>query len=223
MSNDKSKKLNFIRPSDLVEAMQWRYATKTFDTSRKIPAEDVDALLESLRLSASSFGLQPWKFIIIENKELREKIKSSAYGQSQVTDASHLVLFCATKKMTPEMIDHFVSFTAKTRGVPSASLDSMKNMIVGATSSVTPEQSFNWMAHQTYLAFGSFLTSCAVCGIDACPMEGFDAAAVNKLLDLDKQDLQVLALCPIGYRSPTDKYAGYAKVRFNKEDVFIFK
>lgn len=206
--------------ADIIESLNWRYATKQFDPLKKILPADLNVLKQSLRLAPSSFGLQPWKFIHVTNKELREKIKAAAWNQSQVTDASDLFILAAKTDMSEEYIKQFISLISTTRNMPLESLEGYKQMMLGFNASLTPQQRASWSQRQVYIPLGTLLTSAALLKIDACPMEGFNVEQVNEILDLTKEGLTATVLCAIGYRSAEDKTAGYQKVRYPEEAVF---
>ena len=211
-----------LTPADLLAAQQWRYATKQFDPARKIPADTWSALEAALVLSASSFGLQPWKFIVVENPALREQLLAHSWGQKQVADASHLVVFCAKNEVTEADIDTFLARVTEVQGTAPERLAGfrkmlMDNIIHGSIAAAQKE----WAARQVYLALGNFMTSCAALEIDTCPMEGFDPAKYEELLGLAALDLSAIVLCPAGYRSSTDKAASAPKVRFPAEEVIM--
>lgn len=206
---------------NIKEALNWRYATKKFDVNKKIDNETLESLLEVLRLSPSSYGLQPWKFIVVNNKEMREKIKALAYGQTQITDASDMIIFANKKNIDEALVSEYMNFIAKENGIPVANLDGFKNMINGSFMGKSSGELRGWAACQVYLAAGNLLTSCAVSGIDACPMEGFDKAGVDKLLGLSDLGLECRAIVTMGYRSIEDEDATKKKIRFPKEEVFI--
>jgi nitroreductase len=207
--------------STFIENQNWRYATKKFDASKKITAEDLATLKEAIRLTASSYGLQPYKIIIVENPELRAQLQPAAYGQAQVVDASHLIVFANELNFGAEGIDNFARTMSETREIPLESIqgyvDYMKGNIVGL-----PEESRNlWSAKQTYIALGNLLNSAAELKIDATPMEGFIPAQVNEILGLDKLGLNATLLATIGYRHEEDATQHYKKVRKSNEDLFI--
>ncbi len=210
-----------ISPNDLLEQLQWRYATKAFDPERKLTEPQFNALLESLRLAASSFGLQPWKFIVVETPELRAKVREHSWGQSQVTDASHHIVLCAQKELTADDITRWSAELTKTRGGDPATHEGYRKMMLGWHMSKTPGQLKQWMACQVYLALGTLLTAAAALGIDACPMEGFDPVKVGEVLGLEKLGLEATVMCPVGFRSSADKYAGVAKVRYPQNEVIV--
>lgn len=203
--------------SELITALNWRYATKVFDPAKKIPADTWAALEESLVLTPSSFGLQPWKFIVIENQELREQLVPHSWRQRQVADCSHLVVMAVKKALSLDDIDAFITRMAEVRGGTADSLAGFRKMVAG-----TQEQGYmtqEWAKMQAYIALGQFMTACALLGIDTCPMEGFVAAKYDEILGLGAQGLTAAVLCPAGYRHPDDRYASLPKVRFKNSDV----
>lgn len=206
---------------NLLEALHWRYATKHYDSSKALSPEQWDTIQEVLQLSASSFGLQPYKFVVVENPELRTKLREHSFGQPQITEASHLIVLCRINSIDQAYVDEFIELNARTRGVDLASLDGLKGMLSGFVSGMTPERFAPWAEKQVYLALGNLLTSCALLGIDASPMEGFDAAKYDEILDLPAKGLHSTVICAVGFRSPEDKYALAKKVRYPREDLFI--
>jgi nitroreductase len=214
--------MNTILTSQLHDGLSWRYATKQFDPRRKISPETWAALEEAIVLTPSSFGLAPWKAVIVTDQSVREKLLEASWGQRQVADASHLVVFAAKKNLGESDIDAFLSRVAGVRGVPKASLDGFRGMLVNTViSGMNPEARTAWAARQAYIALGNLLTSAALLGIDACPMEGFAPTHYDEILGLAKHGLTATVLCPVGYRAETDKYAAAKKVRFPAEDVFL--
>ncbi len=205
----------------LLEALHWRYATKMFDPVKKIPAETWAALEQSLVLTPSSFGLQPWKFLVVTDPALKARLRPHCWGQSQVTDCSHLVVLCAKQEMDAEYVDKFIGLTAARRGAPVEALKGYRDIIAGsvleggAIHAVLPD----WTARQAYIALGQFMLSAAISGIDTCPMEGFVHDALNAELGLPVRGLKAAVLCPAGYRSPEDKYANAPKVRWDASDI----
>lgn len=206
----------------IIEVLNWRYATKKFDVDKKIDNETLESLLEALRLSPSSYGLQPWKFIIVNNKEIRDKIKNeAAYGQPQITDASHIIIFANKKNIDGNLVNEYMNFIAKEKGIDILNLDGFKSMINSSFQGKPIEELRNWAAYQTYLAAGNLLTSCAVSLVDACPMEGFDREKLDELLGLNALGLESKMIVAMGYRSIDDENANQKKVRFPREEVFI--
>ena len=204
-----------ITDKQLMEALLWRYATKAFDPNRKIPAATWNTLQEALVLSASSFGLQPYKFIVVNDPAMRAKLMPHAWGQRQVVDASHFVVFAGRAAMTEVEIDRFLSRIVEVRGGNREALAGYRQMMTGSLlgehmKPVIP----HWAARQCYIALGNLLTSAALLGVDACPMEGFVPAEFNKILGLPAQGYAAVVCCAMGYRSAEDKYATIPKVRF---------
>lgn len=205
-----------------LDHLNWRYATKKFDPTKKLSAEQLHIVTESLRLSASSFGLQPWKFIIVEDAAIREKLKAAAWGQGQITDASQLIVLCALKDMDPTYVGSFVDHVSKETGAPREALQGYHDMMVGAVAAKKTANTLNtWMQKQVYIALGSLLTACAVNEIDACPIEGFSNDEFNKILELDKYGIESAVVCAVGFRSAEDQSAKKKKVRFPENAVII--
>lgn len=209
-----------ITTANLLESLQWRYATKKFDPNKTIAAETWSALEESLVLTPSSYGLQPWKFLIITNPEIKEQLKPLSWNQAQVTDCSHYVVFAIKKNLTAADVDRFVARTAEVRDVPVESIKGYRDMMVSDV--VNGPRSFTaneWAARQVYIALGNFMTSAALVGVDTCPMEGIDPGKYDRLLGLPEKGFATVVACAAGYRSEDDKYATLAKIRFSLEEV----
>jgi nitroreductase len=213
--------MNHIIPeSQLIDALNWRYATKAFDPNQKIPAETWEALENAVVLTASSFGLQPYRVINVTNPETRAALMPHAWGQRQVVDASHFLVFAARTAITEAEIDKFLDRIVSVRGVERGTLNGYRQMMAGALLN----ESFagfapHWTARQAYIALGNLLTSAALLGVDACPLEGFVPAEFDKILGLPAQGYAAVVACALGYRSPDDKYAQTAKVRFPSADI----
>ena len=209
-----------VSNESLVRQLNWRYATKRFDPARKIQPPDWRTLEQALVLSPSSYGLQPWRFIVVTDPEVRAKLRAAAYNQPQVTDASHLVVFAVKKDLGPADVDRFLARVSEVRGVPADSLAGYRNMLLGAVSR-PKEQVHAWAARQAYIALGTFLTTAALLEIDACPMEGFDPAKFDEILGLDRQGYTAVVIATAGYRAEDDANAKLPKVRFAPEDVIV--
>jgi len=212
--------MSTIPGESLLQQLNWRYATKKFDTSKKIPAADWAVLEEALILTASSYGLQPWKFIVVTDPALKAKLRPASWNQSQVEDCSHLVVFTAKQDVTEADLDRFIARTAEVRGTTVESLAGYKgfmlgDLVNGARHAVIHE----WAARQTYIAMGNLLTSAALLGIDACPFEGIEPAKYDEILGLKGTGYATISACPLGYRAEDDKYASAPKVRFAAKDV----
>jgi nitroreductase len=204
-----------VSEPQLLEALQWRYATKAFDPNRRISAATWETLQKALVLSPSSFGLQPYRFIVVNDPATRAKLMPHAWNQRQVVDASHFVVFAARTAMTDAEIDRFLGRIVEVRGGSREALASYRQMMTGnllgkGASARIP----HWTARQVYIALGNLLTCAALLGVDTCPIEGFLPAEFDKLLGLTAQGYAPVVCCALGYRSAEDKYAGAPKVRF---------
>jgi len=209
-----------VSPESLLESLRWRYATKAFDPERKIPEELWSALEETLVLSPSSFGLQPYRFLVVQNAGLRAQLLPHSWGQRQVIDASHYVVFATRTTVTEGEIDAFLAHSAAVRRVSLDSLAAYRGMMTGALLSEGFKPNVpQWSARQAYIALGNLLTSAALLGVDACPIEGFAAAEYDRLLELPAQGLTSAVCCALGYRSSADKYARVPKVRHPKTEL----
>jgi nitroreductase len=212
--------MNAIHREQLIHQLNWRYATKQFDPQRKICAEDWAALEDALVLTPSSFGLQPWKFVVVKDPAVREKLMPASWGQKQITDASHLVVFAIKTNLTEKDAEAYIEWIVKVRGVPGEALGMLKEMLIGSVIRGMDENGRReWAQKQVYIALGNFLTSAALLGIDACPMEGIDPAKYDEILGLPAKGLASVVVATAGYRSAGCKYAGMKKVRFPKSEV----
>jgi nitroreductase len=212
--------MNPITADQLLDAQTWRYATKQFDASKTIPPHIWQALEESLILSPSSYGLQPWQFFIVTNPNLRAKLRPHSWNQSQITDASHLVVFAIPEKVDVPYMEKYLARIAEIRGVTLESLDFYRDMMM-ADVIAGPRQAWvrEWAARQVYIALGNFMTSAALLGVDTCPLEGIDPREYDVVLDLPAKGYNTIVACAAGYRSVDDKYATLPKVRFEKSDL----
>ncbi len=205
-----------------IEKLNWRYATKKFDESKKLSDDKINKLAEALRLSASSFGLQPWKFLIISNEDLKKELLPHSWNQEQVVNCSHHIIFCGVKNFGEKEVQAFIEDTAKTRGQSLEDLEGYKGMMTNFLSYKSDEEKDAWVKNQVYIALGSFMVTCAEMEIDACPMEGIVQKEYDKVLGLAEKGLTSIVACPVGFRSEDDKYAGLPKVRFSTEHVVEF-
>ncbi len=204
----------------VLEQLRWRYAVKTFDSRRRISAEDWQTLEQALVLTPSSFGLQPWKFVVVTDQAVKDQLVPLSWGQPQVTDGSHVVVFTVRKDFVEADVDRLVARTSAVRGVSVEKLASFKTMLM--KSLVPPPPGFDihhWASLQAYIALGNFMTTAAMLGIDTCPMEGIEPAKYDTLLGLPQQGYATVVVCVAGYRASDDRYASLAKVRFRTEDV----
>ena len=208
--------------NSILENRTWRYATKKFDSSKKITDSDFEQLMQSVQLTASSYGLQPYHIFIITKKKIREQLKLVSWEQSQITDASHLVVFANQINFDSKLIDDYLTNVSETRNIPLKNLkeysDFMKSKLLDL-----PEIAKNiWSAKQTYIALGNLIQAAAELKIDTCPIEGFETEKYNKILNLNKKGLTATVVLPMGYRSKDDQTQFYPKVRKSKEELFTY-
>ena len=201
-------------PSELLAALRFRYATKAFDPVQKIAAETWEVIEESLVLTPSSFGLQPWKFLVVQNLETRVKLKAASWGQGQVTDASHLVVFTVRTDLEQVDIDSWVARLSEVQGKPLEALAGFSGIISSFCCAMSPAEKQAWNTRQVYIALGQLMTAAAVMGIDTCPLEGISPADYDSILALPGSGYTTAVACVLGYRSADDKYATEPKARF---------
>lgn len=204
----------------IIESLNWRYATKQFDASKKISAEDLHVLKESIRLTPTSLGLQAFHVFAVENPTIREELKVAANGQSQVAEASHLFVFAAKKEISPNFVDEYMGNLAKVRQIELNQTEAFGTHIKNLIAPLPDAHLIPWNAKQTYIALGFLLETAALLKIDATPMEGFDVAAVDRILNLEEKGLTSTIICPVGYRNEEDKYQYLQKVRKEESDIF---
>ncbi len=207
--------------SNFIKDANWRYSTKKFDSSKKVSFSDLNTLKEAIRLSVSSYGLQPYKVLIIENSETRALLQPASWGQSQITDASHVIVFATETNFGIDHIDNYITNLAATRGISEESIKGYADFMKMKITELTQEQKDNWTAKQAYLALGNLLNAAAELKIDATPMEGFEPEKYNEILGLKKQNLHAVVVATIGYRHDDDATQNYAKVRKSNEELFI--
>ncbi len=207
--------------SKFIESQNWRYATKKFDASKKISDADLEILKEAIRLSSSSYGLQPYKVLIVENPELREKIQPAAWGQTQIVDASHLFVFANMINVGEKEIDTYLENIAETRGIPVENISGYGDFMKSKIASLPEDVKNTWTAKQAYLALGNLLNAAAELKIDATPMEGFEPEKVNEILGLNALGLNATLIATVGYRHEEDANQHAKKVRKSKEELFI--
>ena len=208
-----------VPPDTVLTQLGWRYATKKFDPAKKIAPELWAKLEQAPVLSPSSYGIQPWKFVVVTDPEVRTRLHAVSYKQPQVLDASHLVVFAAKNPPTPADIDAYVARTAEVRGTTVEALEGFKQMMLGSLSRMDAAQAQRWAAKQTYIALGVFLSAAAMMGVDACPMEGFQADQYDEILGLKARGLGSVVIATAGYRSAEDTNASLPTVRFAVDDV----
>lgn len=207
--------------SKIIEDLNWRYATKVFDPEKKISAEDFEVLKEALRLTPSSFGLQPWSFVVVEDQATKDKLVEKSWGQKQVGQANYVFVICRPKSFGEKHVDRFVNDIASKRGQSLDDLAGYSKVMKDFLSRKDEKQIAAWAKDQCYIALGNLMTVCAQMRIDCCPMEGFLPSGYTEVLELDSKDLVPVVVAPVGYRAKEDKYAEAKKIRYLQEDLFI--
>ncbi|WP_428225589.1 NAD(P)H-dependent oxidoreductase [Flavobacterium sp.] len=207
--------------SKFIEQQQWRYATKKFDATKKIEEADLEILKEAIRLSTSSYGLQPYKVFIIENPEIREQLKPVSWNQSQITEASHLIVFANYINLDETVIDKYIKRVSKIREIDEENLKGYSDFMKAKILGLTPEEQAIWTSKQTYLALGNLINASAELQIDVTPMEGFEAEQYNTILNLSALNLNASLVATVGYRHEEDQTQHAKKVRKSKEELFI--
>lgn len=205
----------------IIENLNWRYATKKFDANKKIAKKDLEILKEAVRLSASSYGLQPYQVIMIDTLELREQIKHVAWNQGQITEASDVLIFANITSLGAKEITDYIENMAATREIPTTNLTGFENMMNKVMTAFTPEEKETWSAKQTYIALGTLLSAAADLKIDATPMEGFDKNKVDAILGLKEKGLSATLIVTLGYRDKNDDTQHWRKVRKPNDQFFI--
>jgi len=205
---------------NIIEGLQWRYATKRFDTDKKLNKEQIEYLKQAVSLIPSSYGLQPYKVLIIENPEIRKKLSEAAFGQPAITEASHLFIFANFTEYGPDKVESFLRLSAEINNYPEGSSDAYRDMLNGMIGAMTPEQLSNWTAKQAYIALGALICAASEQHIDICPMEGFDKSQFDDILELRQKGLTAACIGAVGYRSPQDKYQFLKKVRKPLDQLF---
>lgn len=209
-----------ISPARLLEALNWRYATKKFDPAQQIPAELWSVLEQALVLSPSSFGIQPWRFIVVTDPAVKARLVPLSWNQTQPADCSHFVVFAVKLDLGEPELDRYVARTAEVRDVTTESLSGFKKVMLGSLAKAKAAGTLDiWQTHQLYLALGQFMACAALLGVDTCPMEGLEPAKYDEVLGLTGTGYATVVACAAGHRAADDKYATTKKVRFRAEDV----
>ena len=206
---------------NILESLNWRYATKKFDADRTLSDDQVNQILEAGNLAASSYGLQPYKFLVINNQELQDKLVPHSYNQSQVADASHVIVIAVRTDVDENYINAFAARIEKERGLDAGAMDTYKGMMLGTVGKLPPEDLHDWSAKQTYIVLGTMLAAAAAMEIDACPMEGFVAEDYDELLDLKSQNLRSVLVLPVGYRADDDAAQKQKKIRQPMDEIVV--
>jgi len=204
---------------NIIEKLGWRYATKKFNSGVNLSDSKMDILKQAIQFAPTSYGLQPFQVVFVKNPEVREKLKSASWGQSQITDSSVLAVFTRKKDINESEVDSFIENIMNTRGVPKEMLTQYEAMMKGTINSLDENQKSSWIDKQIYIALGFLLNTAAVIDVDACPMEGFDRAQYDEILGLN--DTTSVVVCALGYRDETDDYQNYKKVRKTQDELFV--
>lgn len=206
-------------PMSIIESLKWRYATKKFDPTKNLAPEKLHILKEAFNLTATSFGLQTISLVIIENKTLRNQLLEAAYNQRQIVDASHLLVFCINDTINEGHVDDLYDNIIHLRQTPETILEPYRNDLKLTMQKMSQEEQQEWSIRQVYIAIGNLMTVCAVERIDSCPMEGFDRAQFDAILNLKDKGLKSVLLLPVGYRAKDDMFSGFKKVRKKLHDA----
>lgn len=210
-----------FKTNNSINALNWRYATKQFDTSKKLSDEQLAYVKEAFRLAPSSYGLQAWKFVHVKDSTKRAALKEAAFGQGQIEDASELFVLCVPTNYSIDGVDKYIASMADTRKMKVEELEGFRDMMAGNLGSKSPEQINIWLKNQVYIALGFVMAACAMEKIDTCPMEGFNPGKFDEILDLGSQSLTSVLCLPVGFRAADDKYAAMPKVRFSQDELFL--
>lgn len=204
----------------ILEDLNWRYATKKFDPDKRVSADNLHIIKESLRLTATSYGLQPLKFILVESPDLRERLKTASFGQTQITDASHMIIICSYINIDSTHIDAYMEDVASAQSISIEETAGFGEYVKQMIVPLSIEEKSSWSSRQAYIALGQVMHTCASLRIDATPMEGFDATAYDEILNLEKQNLHATLVCAIGYRHDNDEAQYRTKVRRSSDKMF---
>ncbi len=209
-----------MNSQQLLQALNWRYATKVFDAAKKIPTDTWTALEQSLVLTPTSYGLQPYQFLVINDPAKRAELLPHSWNQKQVVDASHFVVFIARTEMKEADVDKLIKRTTDVRKLPADALNGYRGMMISdVVNGARGKQAHEWATRQAYIALGNVMTCAAVIGVDTCPMEGLNPVEYDRILNLAGTGYATVVACALGYRAAADKYAGLAKVRFETRDL----
>lgn len=206
---------------EILEALHWRYATKTFDANQKVADADLTTILESGNLAATSYGLQPFRFVVVSDQDTQDRLVPHSYRQPQVSQASHVIIIAARTDIDADYIREYAAMVEKARDLPVGQLDGYAKQMIGSLVTMSDDQRMDWAKNQAYIALGNLMVACAALKIDSCPMEGFIASEYDTLLDLSSQNLTSTVVLPIGYRAADDATADYVKVRRPIEEMVI--
>jgi nitroreductase len=207
--------------NNIISSLNWRYATKRFDTNKKLSNSQLDVLKEAFNLTATSYGLQPLKLVVVKDQAIKDKLVAISMDQQQVKDASHVLVFCIERDLSVQHINDYFKNVQRLRATPNEVLDPFKEFIIQEFSGKDAAEVSTWMTKQAYLAMGNLLTVCALEGIDSCPMEGFIPEKYDALLGLKAHGLKSVLVMPVGFRAQDDMFASMKKVRRGSQEVII--
>ncbi len=211
----------YYSPMSIIKNLEWRYATKAFDPHKQVATKDLDYILEAGRLAATSYGLQPFKIVVVTDEAKKQALVGHAWNQAQVGTNSALIVLAARTDVNEAMIAEYATRIEITRGLPTGAVNGYKDMMVGSLTTLTPEQRLIWAQKQCYIALGTMMLAAAERGIDHCPMEGFSPEGFNEVLGLNAYHLHATVILPIGYRSADDATQHYIKVRKDMKDIVV--
>ncbi|WP_281987363.1 NAD(P)H-dependent oxidoreductase [Aquimarina aggregata] len=206
---------------NIIEQLQWRYATKKFDDEKMLPQEKLNTLIEAFNLTATSYGLQPLKLVVVKDKKLQKELTKHSWNQQQVADASHVLVFCIENTIGEEYISKHFDNVQTIRNTSEEILNPFKKQLIDSFKNKPNEEISSWATKQAYLAMGNLLTVCAIEEIDACPMEGFIPEKYNEILNLTELGLSSVLVLPVGYRAKDDMFSDFKKVRRSIKDTVI--
>ncbi|CAL2087700.1 Oxygen-insensitive NAD(P)H nitroreductase [Tenacibaculum sp. 190524A02b] len=204
-----------------IESLQWRYAVKKFDDKKHLSEQQINILKEAFNLTATSYGLQPIKLVVVKNKELQEQLVPHSWNQQQVAQASHVLIICVSSELTTADVDNYFKLVKEIRNTPDEILNPFKEMLTNNIASKSKEELHIWMKSQAYIALGNLMTVAANEKIDTCPMEGFVPEKYDEVLELAKHNLKSVLVLPVGFRAEDDFMKDLKKVRKNTEDIVI--
>lgn len=204
----------------LTEALQWRYATKRFDPAKKVSHEDLELLMQAVNLTASSFGLQPYRVMVVQDGKIKQKLREASYDQPQLTESSHVFVFAAKTDMNGDYVDEYIQLVADTRGLDLTKISGFGTYIKDSLTGKSPEFIVNWNKRQTYMGLSTLLAAAAELRIDSCPMEGFEPGKYDEILGLTDRGLTATVIATVGYRSADDATQAHKKVRLPLEEMF---
>ncbi len=205
----------------LLDSLRWRYATKKFDPQRVVPEEDVETILEAGNLAPTSYGLQPYRFVVVNNQPLQEQLVPFSYNQQQVADASHVIVIAVRTDLNDDYVNDYIARVESTRDLPTGSLDGYGQVMRGTVANLSDDALYDWNARQAYIALGTMMAAAADAGVDSCPMEGFQPDKYDELLGLAEQNLRSVLVLPIGYRHQDDQTQHQPKVRWPLSELVV--